>query len=423
MTTLRTFDRSHELRDIAETLTPGGVHSNVRLATPKVFFERGKGAWLWDVDGNDYIDYLLGQGPSFLGHAPDDVTKSVTDAVAKGMVYGAQHPLEIEAGERLLTALGWADQVRFGVSGTEAVQAALRLARAATGRRKFVRFEGHYHGWLDNVLVAVDDHRAALASKGQLESHLGDSIMLPWNNIDALRSVLAEHASEIAAVIMEPIMFNTGAVLPRPGYLEQVRALCTKYDIVLIFDEVISGFRVGRQGATGLLGVVPDIATFGKAVAGGWPVSALAGSADLMAMFGTGEVNHSGTFNSSVMSAAAVASTMRRLESDPPYERIREHGLALMDGLVELGRRHDLPLRVQGLPMAFHASLGADPEPFHDFEGLNRRDLAGYAALAKIFGDHGVWVAGRGIWYVSAAHGAAELEETLSRVDSALASR
>ena len=419
MTTLRTFDKSHELRDRAELITPGGVHSNVRLSTPKVFFERGKGAWLWDVDGNDYIDYLLGQGPSFLGHAPDDITRDVTEAVGRGMVYGAQHPLEIEAGERFLSTLGWADMVRFGVSGTEAVQAALRLARAATGRRKFVRFEGHYHGWLDNVLVAVEDHQATLASKGQLESHLGDSIMLPWNNIDALRVTLAEHASEIAAVIMEPIMFNIGAVLPRAGYIEEVRALCTEYDIVLIFDEVISGFRVGPQGASGLLGVTPDLATYGKALAGGWPVSALAGREDLMALFGTGEVNHSGTFNSSVMGAAAVVSTMKRFESDPPYERIREYGLALMDGLAALGQKHGIPLRVQGLPMAFHASLGEDSEPFYDFEGLSRRDLPGYAALAKVLGNHGVWVAGRGIWYVSAAHGPAELEETLSRVDSA----
>lgn len=423
MTTVRSFERSEALRSHAQTLTPGGVHSNVRLASPKIFFERGKGAWLWDIDGNDYVDYLLGQGPGFLGHAPDDITDAVTEAVRRGMVYGAQHPLEVEAGERFLAAVGWADQVRFGVSGTEVVQGALRLARAVTGRRRFVRFEGHYHGWLDNVLVTVRDHEATAASKGQLDSHVHDSIMLPWNNAEALEATLAEHGSDIAAVIMEPIMFNTGAVLPRQGYLERVRELCDKYGIVLIFDEVIAGFRVGLQGATGLVGVTPDLATYGKAVAGGWPVAALAGRADYMALFGTGEVNHSGTFNSSVMSAAAVAATMRRFETDPPYERIRAHGLALMDGLVELGARHGLPLRVQGLPMAFHASLGDDPAPFHDFEGLNKRDLAGYAELAKLFAQYGVWVAGRGIWYVSAAHGPAELEEALSRVDAALSSR
>ena len=423
MTTVRSFERSDALRPHSLELTPGGVHSNVRLASPKVFFERGKGAWLWDVDGNDYIDYLLGQGPAFLGHAPDDITDAVTEAVRKGMVYGAQHPLEIEAGERFLATVGWAEQVRFGVSGTEVVQGALRLARAVTGRHRFVRFEGHYHGWLDNVLVTVKDHEAGVASKGQLSSHVTDSIMVPWNNIEALEKTLAENFNDIATVIMEPIMFNMWAVLPRAGYLERVRELCDKYGIVLIFDEVIAGFRVGLQGASGLVGVTPDLATYGKAVAGGWPVAALAGRADYMALFGTGEVNHSGTFNSSVMSAAAVAATMRRFELDPPHEKIRAHGLALMDGLTELGRKHGLPLRVQGLPMAFHASLGEDPEPFHDYEGLQRRDLAGYAELAKLFARYGVWVAGRGIWYVSAEHGPDELAETLSRLDAALASR
>ncbi|WP_308800051.1 aspartate aminotransferase family protein [Agromyces silvae] len=423
MTTVRSSAQSDQLRERALRLTPGGVHSNVRLASPKVFFARGKGAWIWDIDGNDYVDYLLGQGPNFLGHAPDDITSAVTDAVANGMVFGAQHPLEVEAGERFLDVLGWADQVRFGVSGTESVQGALRLARAVTGRDRFVRFEGHYHGWLDNVLLSVEDHRAVPASAGQLASHLDDSILLPWNDPDALAATLAARSGEIAAVIMEPIMFNTGAVLPRPGYLETVRELCDRYGIVLIFDEVIAGFRIGPQGASGLVGVTPDLATYGKAVAGGWPVSALAGRADLMARFGDGSVNHSGTFNSSVMAAAAVAATMRRLTDDPPYDRIREHGLALMEGLTEAGRRHGLPLRVQGLPMAFHVSLGEDPEPFQDFAGLQRRDLVGYAELARRFADHGVWVAGRGIWYVSAAHGPAELDETLRRVDAALAAR
>jgi glutamate-1-semialdehyde 2,1-aminomutase len=420
MISVRSFERSHELHDRAVEFAPGGVHSNVRLGTPKVFFERGKGAWLWDVDGNDYVDYLLGQGPMFLGHAPDDINQAVADAVSRGMVFGAQHPLEVEAGHKVLHQLGWAERLRFGVSGTESVQGALRLARAATGKTKFVRFEGHYHGWLDNVLVTVKDHEARVASEGQMASHVSDSIMLPWNNIEAVEATLASSADEIAAIIMEPIMFNTGSIAPRLGYLERVRELCDAHNIVLIFDEVISGFRVGPQGATGIVGVTPDLATFGKAIAGGWPVSAIAGRADLMDMFGAGVVNHSGTFNSSVMSAAAVSATMDRLAASPPYASIREHGGALMEGIEELGRRHGLPLRVQGLPMAFHVSLGEDPEPFTDFEGLNRRDLPGYQALAKQFGDDGVWVAGRGIWYVSAEHGAAELDETLSRLDFTL---
>ncbi len=419
-TTTRTTDRSSALRRRAGSSVPGGVHSNVRLAGPRIFFERAQGAWLWDIDGNDYVDYLLGQGPAFFGHAPADVNEQVAAAVAKGMVYGAQHPLEVEASELVLAQLGWADMVRFGVSGTECVQAALRLARAVTKRRLFVRFEGHYHGWLDNVLLAVDQHRATTASAGQLASHLDDSVLVPWNDADVLADVLARRGDEIAAVIMEPMMCNQGAIQPRPGYLERVRELCDAHGVVLIFDEVITGFRLGPAGAAGRFGVRPDLATYGKAMAGGWPVAALAGRAQLMERFGTGEVNHSGTFNASVMSAAAVVATMRRFSADPPYERVERHGRALMDGLRTLAAGHGVPLRVQGLPMAFHTSLGGADEPFHDYRGLAARDLDAYADLARTLTSGGVWVAGRGIWYVSAAHGDHELHTALERIDATL---
>ncbi|QJU55042.1 aminotransferase class III-fold pyridoxal phosphate-dependent enzyme [Herbiconiux sp. KACC 21604] len=421
MSDTRTSTASAELFSQALDLTPGGVHSNVRLASPKVFFARGQGSRLWDVDGNDYVDYLLGQGPMFLGHAPVDINDAVALAVSQGMVFGAEHPLEVEAAAGVLGTLGWAERVRFGLTGTEAVQAALRLARAATGRTRFVRFEGHYHGWLDNVLLGPDP--SVPASAGQLASHLGDSIVIPWNDADALESLLATRHDEVAAVIMEPVMFNMGAVLPRDGYLQKARELCDRYGIVLIFDEVISGFRVGPQGAVGLTGVVPDLATYGKAIAGGWPVAALAGSERLMGLFGTGEVNHSGTFNSSVMACAAVAATMTRLRENPPYAELERVGTSLREGLDRLASRHGLPLHLQGLPMAFHASLGGPDGEYHDYRGLASRDLAGYAALSTQLAEHGVWVAGRGIWYVSAAHTDDDVAETLDRVDSALAAR
>jgi glutamate-1-semialdehyde 2,1-aminomutase len=420
MTTTRSWATSAQLFARAGELTPGGVHSNVRLGSPHVFFARGSGAWLWDVDGNDYVDYLLGQGPNFLGHAPADITAAVGDAIADGMVFGAEYRGEVEAAELFLANLGWAQRVRFGLSGTEAVQEALRVARAATGRKLFVRFEGQYHGWMDNVLVAVDGHRAVPASAGQLASHLQDCILLPWNDLDALATVLAQQGDEIAAVLMEPMMCNQGAIVPRPGYLEGVRRLCDRTGTVLIFDEVITGFRIALGGAAEVFGVVPDLATYGKAMAGGFPVSALAGRADLMHGIGTGRINHSGTFNASVMAVAAVTATMRRLADDPPYERIKDHGTALMAGLADRAAAHGLPLHLQGVPAAFHASLGGGPNEFEDYEGLQQRDLAGYAALAGRLAQHGLWVAGRGIWYVSAAHGEAELATALERFDAAL---
>lgn len=404
---------SAELWQRALETAPGGVHSNVRLTGSKVFIERAKGAWLWSVDGNDFVDYLLGQGPNFLGHAPEPVLAAVSDACSRGVIYGGEHPLEVEAAESVCEALGWADMVRFGVSGTESVQAALRLARAATGRTKVVRFEGHYHGWLDNLLTAQRDGNWGAASAGQMVDQLGDFFMLPWNDAEALSDILDRFGNEIAAVIMEPVMINAGVIEPIPGYLEAVRQLCSDHEVVLIFDEVISGFRVDLGGAAERYGVSPDLATYGKAMAGGWPASALAGRAELMELFGTGEVNHSGTFNGSVMAMAATVATLQVLRHDPPYEKVAEHGSALMDGIRALGSEHGVSLHVQGMPAAFHVSFGeADVT---DYRTLQRLDLSRYRAFASSLVEHGIWVADRGVWYVSASHGPKELDAALSR--------
>lgn len=411
-------DQSADLRDRANSAFPGGVNSNVRLLGPPIFFEKAKGSRLWDLDGNEYIDYLLGQGPNFLGHAPDEVLSAVAEASQKGMVYGAQHVYEIEAGERLLDSIGWADQVRFGLSGTEAVQASLRIARAVTGRVKFVRFTGHYHGWLDNVLAKFVGGSAVPASRGQVEAHLGDSFTLPWNDLSALEELLDDHSEEIAAVVMEPVMLNAGSIEPRPGFLEGVRAACDRRGVVLIFDEVISGFRVALGGAAERYGITPDLATYGKAMAGGWPVSAVAGGSGLMDDVGTGAINHSGTFNASVMACAAVMATLDRLTKDPPYEHISTVGEALKTGLNDLARGHSISLNIQGLPMAFHAGIGEGP--ITRYEDLETLDSDGYQRLVDRLIDAGVWLAGRGIWYVSAAHTLEDVDETLSRIDEAM---
>jgi glutamate-1-semialdehyde 2,1-aminomutase len=410
---------SKRLRERALTSIPGAVNSNIRLSAPPVFFDHAKGARMWDVDGREYIDYVLGQGPHFLGHACEPVNTAVAAACEKGMLFGASHGLEVEAAELVLAALGWADRVRLGLTGTECVQGALRLARAATGREKFVRFDGHYHGWLDNVLIGSVESSSRRASEGQLAEHLADSFIGEWNNADALEALLREHGETIAAVIMEPMMVNTGGIEPLPGYLARVRELCSEHGVVLIFDEVITGFRLARGGGAEHYGVTPDLAIYGKAIGGGWPVAAIAGRADLMDLFGTGRVNHSGTFNGSLMGAAAVVATQKLLVEDPPYDRVAAFGTSLMKGLASVAESHDVALHIHGQPSAFHVALGPSTE-VTNLAGLDDLDLDGYAALTDHFVDKGLWVMKRGIWFVSAAHGDVELDETLQRFDAAL---
>lgn len=414
----RSRPTSERMTEGARQRLPGGVDSNVRLDGTSVFFARGDGAWLWDVDGNDYVDYLLGQGPAFLGHAPAAVVAAVAEAMGDGMVFGAQHPRELETAERLCRILGWPDMVRFGSSGTEMVQAALRLARASTGRRKVVRFEGHYHGWLDNVLVGPGEREPVPATAGQLAGDLGELIVVPWNDVDALTAVVRDRGDEIAAVITEPVMFNSGAIPPRDGYLANMRSLCDEVGALLIFDEIITGFRIALGGAAERFDVVPDLATYGKAMAGSWPVAALAGGAQLMERFGTGEVTHAGTFNANVMGMAATSATLAALEADPPYGRLEELGSTLMAGIRERGEAHGVPLHVQGLPMAFHVAFGETAAI--DARGLAAFDTARYRRLVDRLVDHGVWVARRGIWYVSAAHREREVRVALERLDDAL---
>jgi glutamate-1-semialdehyde 2,1-aminomutase len=285
---------SHQLAKQGSELIAGGVNSNVRLPISSYFFARGQGARIWDVDGNEYVDYVLGQGPMMLGHANPMIAQAVTDACASGMVFGGQHPLEIDAALAVLAATSWPQRVRLCMTGSEAVQAALRVARAATGRQMVIRFSGHYHGWLDSMFINQESAVLRPGSLGQSQNTLDDVILLPWDDIDALEGEMARRSGEVAAVIMEPVMFNAGARLPSENYLQQVREACSRFGAVFIFDEVITGFRLALGGAAEYFGVTPDLAVYGKALAGGWPVAALVGRADLMDLIGQG-VNHSGT--------------------------------------------------------------------------------------------------------------------------------
>lgn len=413
--------RVRELWERAERVMPGGVNSNTRLLGPRMIIARGKGARIWDADGTEYVDHLLGQGPAFLGHAFEPVIEAVTKACRDGIMFAATHPAEITTTERIREVLGWPERIRLGSSSTEMVQAALRAARAATGRRRVVVFRGHYHGWLDNIHMSAGTTVPTPVSAGQPQEALSDAILLPWNDETALEDAFAEHGETIAAVIMEPMMINAGVILPRPGYLEAARRITRRHGSVLVFDETISGFRVALGGAAQRFGVAPDLAIYGKAMAAGWPAAALAGCEPIMSLFADGRVGHFGTFNGNVVACAAITAGLEHLVVHDPYPQVEELGSRLMAGLRELAVAHGFAAHVQGLPMAFHLSLPARERDIESFDELQETDRAAYERLTADLLAEGVWVARRGVWYVSAAHTGADIDETLERAGRALA--
>jgi glutamate-1-semialdehyde 2,1-aminomutase len=424
---------SQRLLERARRSIPGGVTSNVRAGERPfpLFFSHAAGATLTDADGNEYIDYVLGQGPMILGHSHPAVLDAVDKAMRRGQLFAGQHELEVEVAEALVRVVPCAELCRFGVSGSELVQAAMRLARAVTGRTLILRFEGHYHGWFDNVLLNVatppeqagprEHPQLRLGSAGQTASVLGDYLLLPWNDLELVEQLFAERGHEIAAVMTEPMMCNTGAIQPAPGFLQGLRRLCDQHGALLYMDEIITGFRLGLGGAQGRFGVTPDLATFAKAMAGGFSTAALVGRADYMERF-TRDVNHSGTFNGNVISMAAAAAALAELERDDGavYRHMEEIGAALIDGITALARRLDLPLLVQGLPTAFHLSF-TTLDAIRDYRDYALHcDKERYGRLKVALLRRGVRVLDRGVWYISAAHTHAQVERTLAILAEAL---
>jgi glutamate-1-semialdehyde 2,1-aminomutase len=323
-----------------------------------------------------------------------------------------------------------AELVRFGSSGSEMIHAALCLARAATGRNVIVKFEGHYHGWLDNILWSHaptldeagpgDRPRLVPGSAGQ-EPDAGSSVaVLQWNDAAAVKERLA--IGDVAAVIMEPVMCNTSAIWPLDGYLEEVRAACDAAGTLLIFDEVITGFRLAPGGAQQVLGVSPDLAVFGKAIANGFPVACLAGRRDLLEMLGgRGKVLHGGTYSGQPVAMAATLATLRSLLDGTVHDRITQAGERLKAGIREAIASHDQPGTVQGPPSAFHVSFGVEG-PVTNYRQALQADRPRYVAFTTELLAHGIRALERGIWFLSAAHDETHLDETLEAVDRALRS-
>jgi glutamate-1-semialdehyde 2,1-aminomutase len=356
---------SAQLFEAACKIIPGGVNSTARATwsgwTPyPLFVESGQGSRLRDVDGNEYIDYLLGLGPMIFGHRPKRVTQAVVDFIQqRGTVFALPTADEAILADKIIAAVPSVEQVRLCNTGTEAVLYATRLARAYTGRRKIIRFEGMYHGFSDGVYwskhpaiaKAGPDHRPTPVPQGPgmpkgVEENL---IILPWNDAHALADVLEREHDDIAAVLTEPVMCNTGCILPKPGYLEAMRELTQKYGVVLIFDEVITGFRLGLSGAQGRLGIRPDLSVFAKGIGGGFPVAALGGRAEIMALVANGTVSMAGTYTANGIAVAAANAALDELATPGLYEQLNAVSDALRHGLAQILRDAGLPAYVVGL--------------------------------------------------------------------------
>lgn len=430
----KSFQRSQQHWESARRIAPGGVHSNMRLVEQPcpLFFESAIGSKLRDVDGNEFIDYVLGFGPLILGHRPRMVVDAVRAQLERGLLYGAQHALEIEVAQRIIRMIPSAEVVRFETTGTQAVQAALRIAKTATGRSKFLKFQGHYHGWLDNVLWNVGTSSRPVADNPHLLepvpesagigiSSSADLLVTEWNDPGALRRVLQDYGEQIAAVIMEPVMSSPGVILPHPGYLEEARKLTSKYGCVLIFDEVITGFRVAAGGAQAHFGVTPDITVFGKAVASGFPVAGIAGRADLFEPMADRRLMHVGTFNSNPIGMAAANATLGVLgETDGgTYRVMGERGAALLKGLQELAAKSATPVVIQGLPSLFSVAFRPGPQAYNHREAVVA-DTTKLQRFSFLLAQRGIRITGRGNLYLSAAHSREDVELTLSGFSSAL---
>ncbi|MCM2332839.1 MAG: aspartate aminotransferase family protein [Anaeromyxobacteraceae bacterium] len=368
---MKNWQRNQEVQRRAQRVLPLGVNSNFRYwgegLTPYV--KRAKGARLWDVGGNEFIDYRLAFGPIILGHAYDPVDAKVIEEVREGVLFAMTGELELDVAEMIVEACPAVEMVRMACSGTEATMHAVRVARAYTGRELLVKFEGNYHGFQDHTLwstyapvEAYGSRRSPIpvpASSG-IPRVLGERIItLPFNDFEGLERVMRSFGDQVAAVISEPCQGNCAAIPPLPGFLERIRALTTEHGALFILDEVKTGFRIARGGAQEYYGIRPDLATYAKALGNGYPVAALGGSREVMSIIGQG-VSQGGTYTNNKAGIAAAWATLKLLKSEPVIETINRRGTRLMDGLRRIFAEHGEPAVVCGYPGMFAFALGVE---------------------------------------------------------------
>jgi glutamate-1-semialdehyde 2,1-aminomutase len=421
-----TTTRSSELYCRALKRLPGGVNSPVRamhaIGREPIFLDCGRGPLVWDVDGNEYVDWVGSWGPLILGHADPEVVTAVQGAAARGTSFGAPTEAEVALAEEVAARVPSVEMLRMTSSGTEASMSAIRLARAATGRERIVKFAGAYHGHVDGLLAQAGSGLATQgipASPGVPEAAAAQTVIVPWNDADAVREAARAHRP--AAILAEPIPANMGVVPPGPDFLHELRRVADEHGSLLVFDEVISGFRVSRGGAQERYGVMPDLTIMGKVIGGGLPAAAYGGPRGLMeAVAPAGEVYQAGTLSGNPLATAAALATLRRLDAGA-YQRLEHTTERLADGLRRAAGQAGRALSVEHVPGLLTVFFRASPP--RDYAQASECDTGAYAAFCRGLLARGVYAPASQFeaWFPSLAHGEPELERTLEVASAALA--
>ncbi|MEO6136559.1 MAG: aspartate aminotransferase family protein [Ginsengibacter sp.] len=419
------YRQSKELLERSKKVLAGGVSSEFRKYNHPhaIFYSHGKGSKIYDVDGNEYLDFTLSQGPLILGHSPEKVLKAVSDYSVQGQIFAGQHIQELELAEKIQSIVPSAERMRFCLDGSEAVQTAFRVARAKTGRQKFLRFEGHYHGWMDNVCwgISCPDENALGTrenpnvfawSQGLPNNSREDFIILPWNDLELVKKKLETEGHNIAAVITEAVMCNSGCIPPARGFLQGLRDLCTQYGIAFILDEVITGFRLSLGGAQQYFNLQPDLSIFAKAMGNGYPISAIVGKQEWMQLIEEGKVIHAGTMNAGHPSVAAALATINILQQEQPYDRMFMLGKKLMDGLQNAAKNANQNLLVQGMGPMFSTTF-TTLKANRDYRDTLHSDKAKLGKFIAAMHDMGIRIIGRGLWYISATHSEEDIDRAI----------
>ncbi|MCC7550087.1 MAG: glutamate-1-semialdehyde 2,1-aminomutase [Methanobacterium sp.] len=414
--------RSEELFKEAKNYLPGGVDSPVRAFKPYPFFAlKGDGPRLFDVDGNSYLDYCLAYGPLVLGHAHPQVTAAVQKQLLKGSAYGVPTEAEIELAKEVVKRIPCAEMVRFVNSGTEATMSAIRLARAVTGKKKIVKFEGAYHGAHDYVLVKSGSGAAGLPdSPGVPEETTKNTVLVPFNNEEAITSLIEHEGENLAAIILEPIMGNVGCIPPKKGFLEFLRGITLENNIILIFDEVITGFRIAEGGAQEYFGVTPDLVTMGKILGGGFPMGAFAGKKEFMGRIApAGDVYQAGTFNGNPISITAGLETLKHLDNKF-YQDLEMKGLKIRRGIEDILEDASLEYQVAGLASMFQ--LYFTNEPVWDYAQAKTSDTDKFTQYFKTLLDNEVFIAPSQFecCFISQAHSPEDIQVTLEAIENGI---